>query len=143
MANNTCRYARTTKCSSNPAEQNQDQDDGQNEAESTAPVIAGTVKRPTAQAAKSTEQCDDQNDEKDRSDGHFSISPIGLSKRKRNSPGRIAESTAIVPPECNAAPQSPENGAASVPFVQRLILEIFVPSMLNPAINPDWSKMKA
>src|SRR6185503_6737974 len=28
-------------------------------------------------------------------------------------------------------------------FVQRLILEIFVPSMLKPAISPSWSKMKA
>ena len=31
----------------------------------------------------------------------------------------------------------------SVVFVQRLILEIFVPSILTPAIKPSWSKMKA
>jgi hypothetical protein len=36
-------------------------------------------------------------------------------------------------------------GAATDLFaaVQRLILEIFVPSMLTPAIKPCWSKMKA
>ncbi len=38
---------------------------------------------------------------------------------------------------------SPAASATRCHFAYRLILEIFVPSMLTPAINPCWLKMNA
>jgi len=53
------------KCSSKSAEQNQDQHDDEDETETASAIIARSIKGASADAAKSTQQCDNQNNEYD------------------------------------------------------------------------------
>lgn len=63
------RYAQD-RHHSNSAKHDQNQYDNQHEAEPAAAVVAHPVEGASTDAAESSEQCDNENDEQDRSDGH-------------------------------------------------------------------------
>ena len=55
-------------CGSNPSEQQQDQQDHDDEPKAAAAIISGAVKRSAANAAEAAQQCDNKNNENDRSE---------------------------------------------------------------------------
>jgi hypothetical protein len=64
------RAVRTTVifAGSNLAKHEQDQQNNKHKAEGTAPVVASTVKRASADSTKAAQQCDHQDDENDGPD---------------------------------------------------------------------------
>src|SRR5207244_11540423 len=69
---------------SDSAQQNQDQQDNNYEAQSTATVIAGPIKWAAANAAKTTQQGDHQNNQNNRTNRH-GLSPFRVCRSSKTS----------------------------------------------------------
>ena len=65
---------------SDSAQQNQNQQDNNYEAQSTAAVVAGPIKWAAANATKATQQGNHQNNQDDRTDRH-GLSPFRMCAR--------------------------------------------------------------
>jgi hypothetical protein len=72
------RLSQRLMVTSNPAKQHQYEDDDQHDAKAAAAVITGPVKWAAANAAKSTQQRDYQDNQYYGSEGHFRSSNIRL-----------------------------------------------------------------